>query len=301
MSKKLKPLLSTIANVNRSVPSLQYVYVNDGKLMTSDYDSYLVIDTDLKNGYHAVKTLGLTEPIEHVTKFPLEAFKSREVLGVIDSHTISVKSLKFFTKFISKDMTRVFFTGLAINDGHFVACDGHRLVKERLKWANVEDVIIPNQALKYLLKLATMFNLKEVTFLVHKEHVSIRHENFTLYINLIKREYPRWQAVIPSKHSYKFTVNEWIDFKEFKPLFNKSMSCTISIEDKIVSLKIKGHNTNFLIGYANDGIKDNIVVNGKYLDDCIIGETIFIVGNNLSPIEFINNEGFTGVVMPMRE
>lgn len=299
--KQLKPILNIFTKQSRSIRNNVNVF-NNSMYMT-DLENYLEIKSkfDLNNGLHNIETIGLKKgDLENVADFPTGFdFES----NVVATHKISQKDLESFFPFCSKDETRLHFNGLAINSGHFVASNGHILRMRHLEEVdNNEAYIIPIKSLKLLNKLMKKFKVKEVEFNLNEEFAIVNNEYYNLKIRLIQRDYPRWTAVVPTEFAQKFTINNWIDFKKLKPLFNnRSFSSKIILENSKVYLNIVDYDERLEIGICDSGLNFEIGFNAEYLDFICKkqNEMTFKYNNNFSPVLFENNDN-RGIIMPLR-
>ena len=305
--KKLKTVLNFVKKSSR--PILQKALVTEKGLMVSDIDTNILIKNnfDLKEGLYELDTLGLV-------KYPLDLDKNEfPLLPIIPDYKlinhapldIDLKTIDRFLKFTSKDPTRLHLNAVALTVNGLVATDGHRMIFKEGEYNLENSILIPSDSLKKLIKVAKKFKITEFKIFFDNDWAYVENEYFAVSMRLIQREFPRWQAVIPSKTRMEFTINKWIDFKTIKPLLDKKnpkariFSSEGELFLEIINPEVN-HDELFSIGHSNDEI--NFGINVKYLDE-LIGknkELTFRYNNELSPIiSSIENE-FKAIVMPVK-
>ena len=294
--KKAKTILKTITKNIKTRPLMQNVAIVNGQLLATDFESFLRIkdNFDLKDGMQDVNTLGLKDSIELDADYPLSSFD--HATSSVESFKMLASDLEQLLKFCSKDETRLYLNGIAINSGHFVATDGHKMKSVVLEEANNNDAyILPSSSMTTLLKLLKAYKMTQVVLYTGPEFTYINNDFFSLKIRNIQRDYPKWTAVVPTKTTRKMIINNWINFKELKPIFDKrNYKCILELNGKNVILKVDDQ--EFLIGETTE--KMEIGFNASYLDILINKrpEVEFNFNNELSP--FITN--FNEIVMPVK-
>lgn len=294
--KKLRPVFNSFKKNHR--PALTMAMVKNGETYLNDLETRIIIkdNFNLHDGLYKAESIGLdkTSHDDLIDDYPVfTQLKESDF-----SFTIELKDLLDFTKYASKDETRIYLMGLAVDRGHLVACNGHILKFKDIDSPNDLSAIMPTTSIKKLIQIAKKFKLKEVKINLTEDYFWIDTDYFYLSGLLIKREYPKWPQVVPKKFANNFTLNDWIDLKELKPLFKNNMACGVTICDGMVNLFIDGHSTSYLIGTCPDTeIEKTIGFNAKYLDLLInkaMGLTIEF-NNELSPVKIENK-----IVMPLK-
>jgi hypothetical protein len=293
---------------------MRYALVANDSTFLSDLSTSVKLKgfNGLNNGLHLVDTLGLVDkPIQDNIDDHLGV--ASPWLFNIDDHTakhqieyqygILASTLESYLPFISTDETRPNLSTLAVSAGHLVATNGHILKFRELNFKPENDYLFNIEGVKYLIKLCKIFKLKDITLQYTNELVYVDTEHFTFSSKLTKREYPKFQAVIPSKFAHKCVITQWIDLKTYKKLFNpRSWSCEVYSKEGKVFMRPSGEHYNevFTIG-EYQGDKDFIIgFNVKYLDNAlnVKGTKSFIMkfNNELAPIMFNNDV----VIMPLK-
>ena len=296
--KQLKPVLNSLKSKCR--PILNNVYVENGKMVMTDMETTLEVNDcfNLEEGFHAIETLGLIGANKEISKddYPLIDFTFDYP---VDQFKWSQNSIESFLPFTSNDETRIFLNGIAVNDGHLVATTGHILKYEKIDNDITSNYIMPRTSLKILNNLLKKFKVKEdITIKLNEGYMLTKNEYFTFKCRLIQRDYPKWLAVVPTKYAHEFVIDNKLDVKELKPLFNpRTNGIKITLLSGKVFAAISGYDQNYLIGHCDEDLDFTIGVNAMYLDTCLNGSNISVVkfNNGLSPMLANNN-----IVMPLK-
>jgi len=225
---------------------------------------------------------------------------------------------------ISTDETRPFLNGIYLqNTGdklRAVATDGHRLALYDHQQANLNDallsegIILPKKGIYELKRMAESNLDSSVQISIDESflYAQIREEYF-LSVRLIARDYPNYQAVIPSQTSSSMTVdhNSFLNaVKRVKILANeKSNGVKLNLSGNQLTISANHPSLGdavekISVDYA--GADFNIGFNAKYLIDTlsVFNEGIieFKFNNELSPVivESQNTQNFLGIVMPLK-
>lgn len=309
----LRKIKTTFNNLKKNPrPILRNALVKDNKLYISDNDNSVKFKEcfELNSGLHSIETLGLiNRPIQdnqddHLGHFASHLFNLPD--GIEYQMVSSIETLESYLPYISNDATRLHLNCLAISKGFLVATNGHILKFKELNFKPENEYLFHIDGLKYLIKLCKIFKVKEIKLNYTESHVFFDGQDFTFSSKLIKREYPKFQAVIPSKFAHKCVITNWIDFKSYKKLFNqRSFSCELySLEGKVFMRPSGEHKEQiWQLGEYDklDAIPDfKIGFNACYLDNAlnVKGTNSFIMkfNNELAPIQF--NDGV--IIMPLK-
>ena len=304
--KQIKPVFNFIKKQSR--PILSKIKVENNTLFLTDLETNLEIKNsfELAPGLHDVSTLGLVEPTqENIDDFPMFCDETNNPSDVIQLNSNTIDE---FMPFISKDETRLHLNGLAVNNNHLVATNGHYLKKQKLEINNKDDYIIPSKSLEILSKLLKKYKIKtNVDVKLTDTFAYVVTDDFKLSSRLILREYPRWQAVLPKSTENEFTIDNWVNFKEIKPLFNKySFASRIKLENGLVKFKVMNESLNikdeYTIGKCDDSLNFEVGFNAKYIDTVMKKQKsmTFKYDNELRPVVFENDSNTNGVVMPLK-
>jgi len=293
--KQIKPLLDFIKKNHR--PILTKVRATNETLSVTDLETTIIFHDNygLDVGLHDVNTLGLIPGnTKDFQDFPLIDTSTE---NFIDKVFLNQETIEAIIPFTSKDETRPYLNGMAINDGHFVATDGHTLRAIKMTGKLNENYIIPATSLKILLKLIKKFKVKnELLCFLDNGYLITEAADFSFKCRLIQREYPKWQNITPSKFQNTLKIDNWIDFKELKPLFNtRNFACILTNIENSIILKIKGHVNQYIIGKTD--LNFEVGFNVTFIEKAIEKKTSFNIEYNgpLSPT-LING----AIIMPLK-
>lgn len=297
--KQLKPALNFIKKAHR--PILSKVAILGNTLLLTDLETTIEIldNFGLAAGLHDINTLGLVKPTyENELDYPGHNF-SFEIDSVY-SFSFSQKDIESFLPFCSKDEIRLNLNGVAIANDHLVATNGHILKYVSLGENKSEfNYIMPATSLKILNGLLKKYKIKdEFTVHLNEETMIVRNEKFNFKAKLIQREYPKWSAIIPKEYKHEFTVNNWINVRELKPLFNRKNAIEIRLGQGQAVATVRGHDETYIIGQCPNLLEYSISFNAKLFNSCIAknkGEITIKYNNNLSPVLVNNN-----ICMPLK-
>ena len=128
-----------------------------------------------------------------ISKIPVIAYEPAMFGGEPDDEITltdeDAKRIRLSIPFISKDETRIDFTGALIRDGHVVATDGHRLRAAELSCAPKEGVIIPPLVCE-LVGAGTLS-------IYRKDAVRFESDRINVIASTIDGQFPDFSKVIP--------------------------------------------------------------------------------------------------------
>jgi DNA polymerase III subunit beta len=225
---------------------------------------------------------------------------------------------------ISTDETRIHMNGIFLQgfDSKLraVATDGHRLsifdseLGTNLNESLHNGVIVPKKGVLELKRIAESFSGVELDLSFDDSYLYASFENvYFLSIRLIAKEYPKYQAVIPSKTTYKVNLDK-------ASLFNAVKRIKIMSNEKSNGVKIHLENSQMTLtanhpslGEAKEIVSINytgkpmeIGFNAKYLIDVLSTvdeEDIQLeLNNELSPVvlKSLSNPNYLGIIMPLK-
>lgn len=293
--KQLKSVFSFANKTNRLLLTRVVVGVNN--LILTDLDTMIEVkdNFNLEKGFYDIKTIGLTSSVDgDIDEYPHYLFDFN--MDEIFSFSWSQKGIESFLPFCSKDKTRRNLNGVAVNLNHLVATDGYVLKCESLGENKTdESFIMPFESLQILNKLLKKYKMKDrFMFYLNEEYLIVKNDNFNFKAKLIQINYPKWKAVIPNKYQHEFTVNNWLDVKELKPLFNRTNAIEIELNNGVVVATIKGYDKTYTIGQCPNTLSLKFGFNAKMFDTCVENnkEKIKVKFNNeLAPMLINNNIG----------
>lgn len=293
---ELNALKTKLAFIKKSPrPILGYVEVNDKGLTCTDLETYVCIKDSmgLAHGYQKLDTIGLVPSIQS-DDYPLTDFN---IEAPRDHVTVKLDELFYCLKFASSDETRLHLNGVAFDNGHMVAIDGHTLKVYKSKELS-ESYIVPRTSLKVLEGLVKAYKIKgEITISFDDAFAIIHTEHFKFKARLIKREFPKWSGAVPAKFTQDLMLTNLPALKDIKPLLNaKTNAVHIVCVDKKLSLKFPDHDNSYDLGeYNGDDFK--IGINMKYVDRACNGEkTVNLKFNQAMAAIEINK----AIVMPLK-
>ena len=225
---------------------------------------------------------------------------------------------------ISTDETRLFFNGIFLQDVdsrlRSVATDGHRLalIESDLvdvhSEALVNGIIVPRKGIFELKKMAETDPENTINISIDESFLfaNVNHRYY-LSIRLIAREYPKYQAVIPSKTTYILNVdrNAFLNsVRRIKIMANeKTNQVRINLQEN--SMVLAANHPSF--GHAAEkmnveysGKEIEIGFNAKYLIDTFQnlpeGEVVVEFNNEFLPFVVRSNNlsDFLGIIMPLK-
>lgn len=242
--------------------------------------------------------------------------RSEQLLDIINktSHAISL------------DETRVYLNGIYMQEIDHkiraVATDGHRLSLLETDTISRQDtnsplitgIIVPRKGVFELKKIAEAFPQKDLKISVDDSFIYVNaQDKYFLSIRLIAREYPKYQAVIPSKTTFTFSTdrNSFSDAIKRIKIMSNEKSNGVRIKLKNNGMTISANHPSF--GEANEDIaveyagkEMEIGFNARYLLDALSsfddGKINLELNNELSPI-IIKSEAspnHLGIIMPLK-
>lgn len=294
--KQLKPKLNYIKKNTR--PRLTQIKVNSDSLECHDLETYVKIKDNhgMSEGLQQYSTLGLTSSTSDVDEYPTYNI-DRNHRDVIN---IDMSKLERCLQFASKDETRLYLNGVAINAGHLVATDGHTMKSYELDNQLEHNYILPSTSLKVLIKLLKGYKMTGlVTLTLNESWATVENSQFSFSMRLIQREYPKWQNIVPTGFKHTIAIDYFNDALNKKELFKvdkRSNSCRLLGSEGNVYLVPKNYpDTKIIVGTASEEFE--IGFNFDYLVRAANKRDTFFIkfNNNLSPIE-VNDS----IVMPLK-
>lgn len=284
---------------HRPILSLGHVDDSGNLFMTDLETSVQVKNTGLKAGMHDLSKISLIDKTVDnmsVDDFPQLPFETSK-----NTFTLSVLELSDFFNYISKDETRLYFNGICFIGKQAVATNGHVLKVTELETENkLESSILPRESLKYALDIAKKLKQKEIVFQVSSDYFTVDFGDILLSGRIIARDYPKFQAVIPSKTSLQFKLEMLPKFSEIKTVLNsKSYAVRLESCEGRMLLKIPGHDLAYEIGTVDENQAPIVIgYNFKYLE--LFGQGVTVkLNNELNPT--ISEQGETKkIVMPLK-
>ena len=225
---------------------------------------------------------------------------------------------------ISTDETRLYLNGIYLQERdsklRAVATDGHRLsmVDTEVDVNGIDSltngIIIPKKGVAELKKLAESNPAAEIKLSLDDSFLYANSEDaYYLSVRLIAREYPKYQAVIPSKTSFLLTADKDLLFdaiRRIKIMSNeKSNGVRVHLKDKEMTItanhpSLGDASEKLPVDY--DGKDMEVGFNAKYLIDTLSifnnGEVLMELNNELSPVIIRSSAApnHMGIIMPLK-
>lgn len=225
---------------------------------------------------------------------------------------------------ISTDETRLFLNGIYLQEIDHklraVATDGHRLSLIETELENgqidtlINGIIVPKKGVYELKKIAETYNDKDIKISVDDSFMFVSaEEKYFLSIRLIAREYPKYQASIPSKMSFKLVADRdaLLDaVKRIRIMSNeKSHGVRVKLNDKEISIMAQHPSLGEAeekLAVDYDGKEMEIGFNARFLIDALAvldeGDVSIELNNELSPVILKSTmlPNYLGIIMPLR-
>lgn len=275
---------------------LNRVLVKDKKAYYTDLESFVVVDSDLENGIYDFENFFECPKLsENQDDFPLfPDFKARA------SVKVTKEELKTLKEHTSKDGIRIHLCGIYFGKGELVGCDGYTL--RTIKKDIDENSILTNGIVDLI--LSNIKSKQEVEIEIGEDFFKIDTKNGIIFGRKLKREYPKYQAAMPSKTDKVITINTLPKLSELKVVLDKACRVKLISENgKIFLITPMAAYNNFEIGEGD--IKDPIYFNLKLLHKIVKEKTELLYNDALSPflVKYRNKDEVLtgeGIVMPLR-
>lgn len=207
----IKAINQVLKNSRKTLPVLQCLAHQDGKLMATDLTVMVQVDTpNIADGIWKSTALdyGFSDETKS-TEFTLDDYPEldlKEIKQEIELTSEDLKKILFASKFVSKDLTRPILTGVAIK-GHMVyASDGYRMYKDRLSNELSFTIIFPSECLKVLTAVAADKRNWTLT-LYENDQVALKSGNFTLYSKLIDGRIPEYDMLCANNTTFEECID----------------------------------------------------------------------------------------------
>jgi DNA polymerase-3 subunit beta len=261
---------------------------------------------------------------------PAEEFPSFPVIKETGRTQVSAAALREMIRktaySISSDLTRMALNGALL---HFpskgkpslemVATDGHRL---SLVTRSLAEKGLEKKSLKIIVPKKTLFELKkyldegegeEIEIVLSENHVLFRDGTYTLLSRLIDAKFPNYEEVIPKENPKEVLLEREAFLGAIRrvSILSDEKTHTIKLTFNKGELRISSSNPE--MGEAEETLpadypdeETNFGFNVRYIQEvtsALQGEEIRLrCLDSTSPIliEDPSDEGFVGVIMPMR-
>ncbi len=225
---------------------------------------------------------------------------------------------------IGSDETRLYLNGIYLQEIdsklRAVATDGHRLslvdfeVQDNKIENLINGIIVPKKGVFELKRVAESDINGTISISVDDSFLYVNlNNNYKLSIRLIARDYPKYQAVIPSKTSYTMRADRNALFdaiRRIKIMSNeKSNGVRVKLDAKEMTIMANHPSLGDAletIPIDYEGKEMEIGFNAKYLIDTLStvseGDISLELNNELSPIvvKSIDTPNYLGIIMPLK-
>ncbi len=226
---------------------------------------------------------------------------------------------------ISSDLTRAALNGALIRFPNaeqpsieMVATDGHRLAQVIRELATsgtpkVQKVIVPKKTLFELKKYLDEGEPQEIEIVLSEKHILFREGAYTLLSRLIDGRFPNHEEVIPQEHPKGVTLDRELLQGAVRRVSILSDEKTHAIKLTFRKGELQISSSNPEMGEADEvlatdyaGEETSFGFNVRYIQDitsALQGEEVrihFLDAASPARIEDPDDEGFVGVIMPMR-
>ena len=255
-------------------------------------------------------------------EFPQRRFKENASFFIPSSKLSALVSKTSYA--ISTDETMPFINGIffqqiegklrgVATDGHRLALYdliGHEIYNEHL----IEGILIPKKGVIEIKKMADAFPNDELKISLDDSFLYLdARGDYHLSINLIVREFPRYQSVIPSKTVYQVKVEKALILNALKRVkifaSERFNGIKFSLSDSL--LTISGQHPS--MGEARESLEVDyhfpemeMAFNANFLFDALLSLDVkyvhLLFNNELSPILLRSEElpEFLSVIMPLK-
>ncbi len=274
---------------------LNNVMSKSGQMISTDIETMVIGPSNLEDGIYKIDTLDVLPQV--FERFSCDDFPQYFDDTYTACVTFSKAELNDLIAHASKDKTRPYLCGVFVGNGEVVATNGHimRIIKRVVN----SEVVLNVNTLK---KIESIMKKKDTAFIeIGADFFQCKLGDIKVIGRLVKREYPKYQEVLPSlkKLVTTFKINILPDFKKLKPLLDSNLRVTVKSNGNKLCLYIP--NTEY---YKEIGICEGAVdfdVNLKYLIDNNLTALNYAFFNDLAPICQFEQSHIVGVLMPIKK
>lgn len=227
------------------------------------------------------------------------------------------RNLKKIAYSASTDDSRYVLNGIlfSIRSGQFcmVATDGRRLaMMEQTIDGDSSldcDAVLPMKAVNELIKSLDADG--EVTINLTDNQASFTTDNTLIVTKLVDGNYPNFRNVIPSSFDYSAVVNRGAFTEALERVSLMVSESCLSVQVTFDTTAVTLHTSSAELGESTEeltmdfnGEKMEVAFNPKFLADPLkqldCDNLIFKINSVSNPIALTGDEGFTYIIMPMR-
>lgn len=237
-------------------------------------------------------------PRADMDKFPKVPELLRDRYLIQESTKADIAAMIRALDYVSKDALRPAMMQVALNNGHIVATDAHKLLFVKAESEIYRNVLIQPDVVRMMNDLGW----ESATIYTQDQQVVVCNGPDMVYCRLIDEVYPKWEGVIPSERpiSVEFDRKKMIDSIKQAMVFANDTS-------KIVEFNLNGSavlkacDVDFGTEYAKEfdglykhiGADINIGFNGSFLTDVlndVSGDVVEIKMKEAKTAAIINGE-----------
>jgi DNA polymerase-3 subunit beta len=227
---------------------------------------------------------------------------------------------------VSSDLTRLSLNGVLLHlpanrkkSIEMVATDGHRLSMVERKLPSGKEskqgikVIVPKKAINELKKYLDDGDHGDLEIIISENHIAFQEGSYILLSRLIDAKFPNYEDVIPKENPNSLILSRELFQGVIRRVSILSDEKTNAIQLSLRKGELLVSSNNPEIGEASESLPTDyqdadidVGFNVRYMQDitsAFQGEEVrILLGDPLSPtrIEDPSDQGFLGVIMPMR-
>ena len=227
---------------------------------------------------------------------------------------------------VSSDLTRLSLNGVLLHlpanrkkSIEMVATDGHRLSMVERKLPSGKEtkqgikVIVPKKAINELKKYLDDGDHTDLEIIISENHIAFQEGSYILLSRLIDAKFPNYEDVIPKENPNSLILSRELFQGVIRRVSILSDEKTNAIQLSLRKGELLVSSNNPEIGEASESLPTDyqdadidVGFNVRYMQDitsAFQGEEVrILLGDPLSPtrIEDPSDQGFLGVIMPMR-
>jgi DNA polymerase-3 subunit beta len=227
---------------------------------------------------------------------------------------------------VSSDLTRLSLNGVLLHlpanrkkSIERVATDGHRLSMVERKLPSGKEskqgikVIVPKKAINELKKYLDDGDHGDLEIIISENHIAFQEGSYILLSRLIDAKFPNYEDVIPKENPNSLILSRELFQGVIRRVSILSDEKTNAIQLSLRKGELLVSSNNPEIGEASESLPTDyqdadidVGFNVRYMQDitsAFQGEEVrILLGDPLSPtrIEDPSDQGFLGVIMPMR-
>lgn len=300
----MKTLLK-LAKQRNSIPILGMVYAKNDRLLATNLDTLISvpIPDNLEDGklYHPE---GLDKGLIVESDISAADWPEMFDLGAVKKTLfVNADDLAFVAIAMSTEQVRYYLNGICFNGADMVSTDGHRLHKVDLGGSTEGRVIVPAEAVKFILEMAKEIREKQIIIMFCQHGISAHVGGMALFSKYVDGTFPDYNIVIPRVEADNL-AGRW-DADTFKAQHKEIKILAKIAGNRQAPVRIQ---TDGRIACHYNGIQEkwwkvevkpqsDIGFNADYLKDVCSGD--MYVSESRNPAVFVDGNKLA-VLMPLR-